>query len=125
MGFRYRIKGLPALERGLQRISQAKFEAVTNKNMMEIFNYAGTPPGTPRDTGELIRGRRIELSRPGDSKWKARFGYVKDYAPHLEYGHRVRGGGYVSGRRYLEKNVKRQKETYRADILKEIRNSAK
>ena len=121
----FKVNGLPPLERMLQQASSTRWEAVANKSLKEMFNRGGRPPGTPRDTGELIRARRIQLARRSGSKWRGSFGYSKDYGPHVEFGHRTRGGGYVAGRRYLKNNVEAQKIIYKSDILKQLKELKK
>lgn len=123
MKINYTIKGLPPLERKLQQISLVKWGAVANKNLTQIFNRGGRPPGTPRKTGELIRARRIQLGTDIGGKWKGSMGYVKDYAPHKEYGHRTVNGGYVPGLRYLKRNVEIQQKIYRKDLIEALRNA--
>lgn len=114
------VKGFEPLEAEVRRLSQVRFDAVCIKNMTDVYNRGkngGTPvsteatrPGGPH--GEL----RMSLSQSGDT-----VGYSKDYAPHVEYGHRTRGGnGYVPGQRYLKKNVDTQRPIFYADLRKQL-----
>lgn len=96
----------------LQRLSQLRFDAVIKKNMTQIYNRGKQDGGTPVDTGEL----RISLGHKDDI-----VGYAKDYAPHVEYGHRTRNGGFVPGQRFLEKNVNTQKPIFYEDLRKQLR----
>lgn len=96
----------------LQRLSQLRFDAVIKKNMIQIYNRGKQDGGTPVDTGEL----RISLGHKDDI-----VGYTKDYAPHVEYGHRTRNGGFVPGQRFLEKNVNTQKPIFYEDLRKQLR----
>lgn len=96
----------------LQRLSQLRFDAVIKKNMAQIYNRGKQDGGTPVDTGEL----RISLGHKDDI-----VGYTKDYAPHVEYGHRTRNGGFVPGQRFLEKNVNTQKPIFYEDLRKQLR----
>lgn len=120
-----RLLGQEKLEAKLREKSAIAWEAVANKNLVEMFNRGKNPPGTPRKTGELIRGRRVQPIRASLARWSGEFGYIKDYGPHVEYGHRiVRGGrqvGYVPGQKYLFKNVEIQRPIYHQDLLKELR----
>ena len=95
----------------LQRLSQLRFDAVIKKNMTQIYNRGKQDGGTPVDTGEL----RISLGHKDDI-----VGYTKDYAPHVEYGHRTINGGYVTGQHFLKENVNRQRPIYKEDLLKAI-----
>lgn len=126
MGFE--LKGMQPLENKFQRLSHARFDAVIEKNMTEIYNRGkqnskvggqGTPvsteetrPGGPH--GEL----RESLSQHGDE-----VGYTKDYAAHVEYGHRTTNGGFVKGQRFLQKNVDEQRKTYKKDLIEQLKKA--
>lgn len=105
------IKDQDGLERKLISLSRIRYDAVIKKNMTQIYNR-GKAGGTPVDTGEL----RISLSQSGDL-----VGYTKDYAPHVEYGHRTVNGGFVQGQRFLKRNVDAQREIFRQDLIEQIR----
>lgn len=107
-----RIVDKDGLASELQRLSGIRFDAVILKNMTQIYNRGKADGGTPVDTGEL----RISLSQNGDT-----VGYTKSYAPHVEYGHRTVGGGYVEGQRFLQRNVKAQGPIYIEDLRRQLR----
>lgn len=112
MRVRIIVDGFPPLERELQRLSAIRFEAVCEKNMTQVYQRGKAEGGTPVDTGEL----RQSLSQQRDL-----VGYTKDYAPHVEYGHRTRGGkGYVQGQRYLKKNIDTQRPIFYEDLRKQL-----
>ena len=101
----------------LRRLSQLRFDAVIEKNMAQIYNRGKRNSktsgiGTPVDTGEL----RISLGKQRDT-----VGYAKDYAPHVEYGHRTQGGGWVPGQRFLQKNVEAQRTIFKRDLVNQLR----
>lgn len=100
------------LGRKLQRLSHARYDAVIAKNMTQIYNRGKSDGGTPVASGEL----RLSLGHTGDT-----VGYVKDYAPHVEYGHRTVNGGYVPGQLYLKRNVDTQRPIYKQDLIEQIR----
>lgn len=111
------LKDVDNLAGELQRLSQLRFDAVITKNMTQIYNRGKQNSktsgfGTPVDTGEL----RISLGRSKDS-----VGYAKTYAPHVEYGHRTRGGGWVPGQRFLFNNVEQQRPIFKRDLIKQLR----
>lgn len=121
--FMIRFYGIEALEAELIRKSNADFLGVQRKQLRDIYTRGqdqyyqnGAVPasgGTPYDQGEL----RISMSYTGDET-----GYSKDYGPHVEFGHMARGGGsFVPGQYFLKKNVDAQKETYKADMINELR----
>ena len=92
-------EGLPELEAALRELSSISFEAVVKKQTTELLRRAGQPGGTPVDTGELRESSGVQ----GDE-----MGYTKEYAPHVEYGHRTAGGGFVKGQHFLKDNVDTQ-----------------
>lgn len=106
------IRDVNDLAGKLNRLSHVRFEAVVIKNMTQIYNRGKANGGTPVDTGEL----RISLGQSGDT-----VGYAKDYAPHVEYGHRTVNGGYVEGQRFLQRNVKAQEPIFRQDLIDQLR----
>lgn len=113
------ITGMEPLQKVLNELSdfQVHLDAVRAKQVTEISNRAaaapGTPGATPRDTGEL------RISAQADYN-DFSFGYSKEYAPHVEYGHRTKNGGFVEGQKYLETNKNIQSPIYREDAGKRI-----
>lgn len=106
------IRDVNDLAGKLNRLSHVRFEAVVIKNMIQIYNRGKANGGTPVDTGEL----RMSLGQSGDT-----VGYAKDYAPHVEYGHRTVNGGYVEGQQFLQRNVKAQEPIFRQDLIDQLR----
>lgn len=106
------IRDVNDLAGKLNRLSHVRFEAVVIKNMTQIYNRGKANCGTPVDTGEL----RMSLGQSGDT-----VGYAKDYAPHVEYGHRTVNGGYVEGQRFLQRNVRAQEPIFRQDLIDQLR----
>ncbi|MCO7125114.1 hypothetical protein NIE88_04910 [Sporolactobacillus shoreicorticis] len=114
--------GADRLAQKLLEKSATDFEAVANKNIRDIYTrgqkqpyQGGVPPetgGTPYASGQL----RISLTyRQGE------VGYLKSYAPHVEYGHRTVNGGYVPGQYYLKRNVDTQRSIYKEDLKEKLR----
>lgn len=101
-----------ALPEEIERLSQVQTDAVCRKSLTEIYNRGKTPGWTPVATGEL----RMSLGMTMDE-----VGYTKEYAPHVEYGHRTRGGGYVPGRYYFRANVAAQESIFREDLQRLLR----
>lgn len=110
------VKGLELVVSELSRIAHINISSVLKKNATELFNRASAPPGTPRDTGELILSRQVEFRKD-----EAIFGYGKEYAPHVEYGHRTRNGKFVSGQFYLKRNLETQVPILERDVLLKIK----
>lgn len=109
MGFK--ITDKDGLAEELQRLSQIRFDAVVLKNMTQIYKRGKEEGGTPVDSGEL----KISLGQSGDT-----VGYTKDYAPHVEFGHRTINGGYVPGQRFLYANVEAQRPNFYEDLRRQI-----
>lgn len=103
-------KGIGKLERQLIKKSKVDFLEVATKSLTEMFNRGATE--TPIDTGELRNSRGVSR----DS-----FGYSKEYAPHVEYGHRLKSGGFVQGQFFLKKNAEKQQPIYKADLIKKMK----
>ncbi len=113
-------KGIDELSLELIRKSGLQFESVANKQLAEMFNRAKSPPFTPFLSGELRLSRRVKKASAGVLS-AGEFGYIKDYAPHVEYGHRLKNGGYVSGQNYLHRNLNAQRPIYRLDLVRELK----
>lgn len=99
------------LARALQAMNEIRFNEVVKKNVTQLLKAARNG-GTPIDTGEL----RKSIGTYGDE-----MGYSADYAPHVEYGHRTRDGGWVSGQRFLKANVDTQAFIYYQDLRNAIK----
>lgn len=124
MSINITIAGIPELEAELNRLNSIRWEAIRKKQVVEVLNRARSPGGTPVDTGEM----RLSLGSSGDE-----LGYTKDYAPHVEFGHRQEPGryvpaigkqlkaSYVEGQYFLKRNVDIQRPIYREDLIKGIR----
>ncbi len=122
MGFE--LNDVDGLSEELRRLSQLRFDAVIEKNMTEIYRRGKEDGGTPVDTGEL----KISLSQSGDE-----VGYTKEYAPHVEHGHRQNVGQfvprlgkrlkapYVQGQKFLKANVDKQRPIFQRDLQRELR----
>ena len=52
---------------------------------------------------------------------RAVMGYSKDYAPHVEFGHRTRGGGYVPGQHFLQRNVEQEMDNFTKLLEQELK----
>lgn len=100
----------------LRAMNQIRFDAVVEKNVTQMLDAARQPGGTPVDTGQL---------RKSSGTYGDEMGYTKEYAPHVEYGHRTKGGGFVPGQHYLQKNVDTQRPIFRQDLINAIKRMGK
>jgi hypothetical protein len=95
----------------LRSMNEIRFNAVIKKNVTQMLNTARNG-GTPVDTGKL----RNSSSTFGDE-----MGYIAEYAPHVEYGHRTVDGGWVPGQHFLQANADTQRLIYYQDLMDAIR----
>lgn len=98
------VDGAEELASALGKLSQERYNAVAKITAQNIYNRGVANGGTPFDTGELRQSMHVSVE--GDA---AIVGYSKDYAPHVEFGHRTRGGGYVEGQHYLQRNMEAER----------------
>ena len=110
------VLGYPELMKKLKAMNAIRFEGVVKEQAAQMYQRAAkkgaSGGGTPVASGELRKSRYQK---------KDEFGYTKEYAPHVEYGHRTRGGGgFVPGQYYLRSNVQAQAPIFKEDLDKEI-----
>lgn len=106
------MDGTAALERELQRKSELDLTNVQKKQMRDIYTRGQQSGGTPVDTSEL----RLSMTYNGEE-----VGYVKDYGPHVEFGHRLRNGVFLPGQFFFKDNVNSQKEIYKQDLKNKLK----
>ena len=123
-GFSITLSGVEELEQELNRLSSIRWEAIREKQVIEMLNRARAPGGTPVKSGEM----RIRTAAGKDE-----MGYLSEYAPHVEFGHRQQPGryvpaigkrlkaSYVEGQHFLQANVDAQRPIYREDLRNAIR----
>lgn len=99
------------LSEKLKAMNEIRFDAVVKKNVTQMLNTARNG-GTPVDTGEL---------RKGSSTYGDEMGYISEYAPHVEYGHRTLDGGFVPGQHFLKINAETQAFIYYQDLINAIK----
>ena len=114
------IQGLSNFIRTLNNSSN-NFNDEANKTLNKISQklVAKVKLKTPVDTGVLRRSWRVK-----NEGQLARIVYNNvHYAPHIEYGHRTRGGkSFVDGRYMLTKSVKEIEDTLTSEFSIMIEN---
>lgn len=120
-GIKMSIDGIPAFEKELQRLNSIRFDAVEKKQLTQMLNRARQAGGTPVSTEETRPGGPHGELRLSSSTTEDEIGYTKEYAPHVEYGHRTIDGGFVQGQHFLKNNVDIQRPIYRQDLQKAIK----
>lgn len=130
MSVKVRIIDRDGLEQKIQAMGAINWTAIVKNQLAEMFNRGrtltpvsteATRPGGPH--GELKKSRGVNYENMGTTQANGRFFYGKHYAPHVEFGHRTRGGGYVKGQYYLRRNVEQQKPRFEKAIKEALRNA--
>lgn len=113
------------LSQKLYEMNAIQFNAVALKSLKEMMGRAKikspSPGGTPVDTGELRKSVGVTGTHGDRSSFTAELGYTEEYAPHVEYGHRTKDGGWVPGQKYLAHNVEIQRPIYKQDLKNAIK----
>ncbi len=113
-----KIEGLEKLLKDLKDMENIDFGNASKKAAVDIYNMGQTR--TPKDTGEL----RTSMAVNKNSGSEYEVGYAKEYAPHVEYGHRiVRNGtqvGYVDGQYFLKAMVEDEEDKFKDYVKLEI-----
>lgn len=103
---------MTALQPEIDAEKPIRFRFHNQKNIREIFKRSQQTGGTP--VGDYTGGGGLRKSA---QYARNSVGYLMDYAPHVEYGHRTRNGGYVPGQYYLKRNVDTQRPISRASKI--------
>ncbi len=109
----YEIGGLDELEKTLLEMIEVKYPKELEKLLVQIaYELQGETKKVQDTKVRRITGRLINGWRVGKVKKKAGEYYIEiynnvEYAEHVEYGHRNRGGGYYEGAHMLEISLKK------------------
>lgn len=114
---------LRRLQKKLREMNEIRFDAVVAKQAVDMVDRATATHnpaqgGTPYDTGEMLQS--INKTGKGLS---AEVGYTKEYAPHVEFGHRTISGGWVPGQHFLQNNVDIQRPIFKQDLKDAIKEA--
>ncbi|RDW17046.1 hypothetical protein CWR48_15710 [Oceanobacillus arenosus] len=109
-------KGVDRLQKKLIQKSATDFRAVEEKNIRDIYTRSQKAGGTP--VGDYTGGGQLRKSAQYRSD---EMGYLAEYGPHVEYGHRTINGGYVPGQYYLKRNVDTQRPIYKQDLKDKLK----
>lgn len=116
---RIELEGIEDIVAVMERLRELDLTPVFSKQIGDMWNRSnGTNAasgGTPYDTGDLKKSRFKKVNAK-----EGVFGYNIDYAPHVEFGHRTRNGGYVPGQYFLRSNLEAQKKIYKSDVEKVV-----
>lgn len=110
------MDGCEELSDALRKLSEVRFDSAVKYTAQKLYNRAIAQGGTPVDTGELRQSAGVELEGSATI-----MGYRAEYAPHVEYGHRTRDGGYVPGQHYLQRNVETERPLYRRRLINQLK----
>lgn len=114
---------LQRLQKKLRQMNEIRFDAVVAKQAGDMVDRAAASHnpeqgGTPYDTGEMLQS--VGKTGKGIS---AEVGYTKEYAPHVEFGHRTVNGGWVPGQHFLQNNINIQQPIFKRDLLETIKET--
>lgn len=114
---------LKRLQKKLREMDEIRFDDVVKKQAVDMVDRATashnpSQGGTPYDTGEMLQS--INKTGTGLS---AEVGYTKEYAPHVEFGHRTISGGWVPGQHFLQNNVDIQRPIFKQDLKDAIKEA--
>lgn len=114
---------LQRLQKKLKQMNEIRFDAVVAKQAADMVDRAAASHnpdqgGTPYNTGEMLQS--INKSGKGIA---AEVGYTKEYAPHVEFGHRTVSGGWVPGQHFLQNNVDIQRPIFKRDLQETIKET--
>lgn len=105
-----------------------RFEVTTALTATVNEMAANLRSSTPRQTGSLVNSMRQEVTGV-----TGRVGYLQDYAPHVEYGHRQAPGryvpklgkqlkaSYVEGQHFLQAAVEAERPKFRRRLQELMR----
>lgn len=111
------VDGCDEIAAALERASAIRYDAVAKTAAQDIYNRGVAHGGTPVRTGELRQSMKIEVEGQG----KAVVGYTKEYAPHVEFGHRTVNGGYVPGQHYFQNNIDTERPIYKRMLMENLK----
>lgn len=117
---RLELQGLEAINNKLSALTAVDWAGLKALQGADLKNRANQI--TPVDSGDL---RKSAFFDGIDT-----FGYSMEYAPHVEYGHRIcmpKGHqvGYVEGQHFLEQNVNAQEPIFERDVRDWIKEKLK
>ena len=98
-------------------IGKKSIRAIYTRGKRQLYQNGAVPAsgGTPYISTELVQS----LQYSGEET-----GYVKDYAPHVELGHRVVRNkvevGYCEGQFFFKKNVDYERPLFYAALKEEL-----
>ena len=93
----------------LDRIQNANRSGIRAKQVVDIYNRAKSPGGTPVKTGELRLSGQVDTVG-------LTFGYTKEYAPDVEFGTQ-----HQRAQHYLQRNCEAQRPIYLEDVKREVK----
>lgn len=114
---------LRKLQKKLRRMSEIQFDTVVAKQAADMVDRATASHnpdqgGTPYETGEMLQS----VGKAGNGV-SAEVGYTKEYAPHVEFGHRTVNGGWVPGQHFLQNNLDIQRPVFKRDLQETIKET--
>lgn len=118
-----KIEGIDSLKAKINHLQNADLGEAAKRAATDIYNMGQTR--TPKKTGEL----RTSMAVNQLSETAYEVGYAKEYAPHVEYGHRlvIHGNqvGYVEGQYFFREMVEDEKPKFSEYLKQKIDEAMK
>ncbi|KAF0092175.1 MAG: hypothetical protein FD141_359 [Fusobacteria bacterium] len=120
MNENFRIIGAEKLKKVLENCvnSSNEFIAIVTDTTSDIMNDSQKNLNPHYKTGGLSKSGSFNIKG-----LNGEVGYSVKYAPHVEYGHRTRGGGFVAGVKYLHNAVENNRDAHQkavSDLVKKL-----
>lgn len=94
------FRELERLKEKLDKFSEADYDKIAEECCQKLAQilYRRAVKDTPVDTGHLKGSWQTSNAIKRGGEWRIAVYNTANYALYVEYGHRSRGGGWVSGR---------------------------
>lgn len=105
-----------------KKASKSDMQKIMTECMSKAIKMvlAGAKNDSPVQTGAMRRAWTSTPIRRSGNKISADVFNPLQYAPHIEYGHRKRGGGFVKGQFMMTNTVNRVEQQYQKLLEKAI-----
>ncbi len=113
----------------LESLCDPDYKDCVDLTLKDLYNNAKgkyTPVGKSTATH---KGGQLKRSATMDTE-NHTFGYTAEYAPHVEFGHRIcrpagHQVGYVEGQNYLQRNIEAVRPEFKKRIIKYLQEYGK
>lgn len=117
------IYDIEKLAKKLESKSKPDFIKVCRKNTVLLKKAASKNTPVGKSTKEHVGGslkQSIRVEYPTENS-DGVVGYIIEYAPHVEFGHRTVNGGFVKGQHFLGAAVEEVRPIFYADLKEALK----